>query len=128
MMRSINLLLLLPLFVSSLVGAGLSHEVGLSATIQVQTASGEVVTYTADDLPVGAQIRAIAIVGVYSTGEPMAGAAVEIYAPGEPTTPWRSGTLDQQGRYTFTPDPANRGRWTIRVEAAGHRSFINVVI
>jgi len=126
--RYLKQILLVPLFVFAWSGTALVHEVGLSANIRAQTSSGEVATYTADNLPAGVQVTAIEIVGIYSTGEPMTDAQVRIFAPGEPSTPWQTGTLDNQGRYQFTPDLSKRGRWTVRVEATGHSSFINIVI
>lgn len=70
---------------------------------------------------VGARIvDAIALHARYDTGEPMAGAQVVIYAPGDPTTPWSHGTTDADGRYLFAPDPEAQGRWTMQVRQAGH--------
>ncbi|WAL58346.1 carboxypeptidase-like regulatory domain-containing protein [Thermocoleostomius sinensis] len=127
MMQSLRQIFLVPLFVLTMVATVIAHEVGLSANIRAQTLSGET-TYTADDLPTGAQITSIEIIGMYSTGEPMSGAQVNIFAPGNPSTPWQTGTLDAQGRYTFTPDLTQRGRWTVRVEQTGHSGFMNLVI
>lgn len=127
-MHYLKHILLVPLFMFTLLGTALAHEVGLSANIRAQTSSGETATYTADNVPAGAQVTAIEVVGVYSTGEPMSGAQVKIFAPGDPSTPWQTGTLDEQGRYTFTPDLSKRGRWTVRVEETEHSSFINIAI
>lgn len=122
--RSFGLLAL----VVALAGPALAHEVGLRAIVQAQGARGERVTYRESTLPQNAQVTLVEIIADYSTGEPMAGAQVLIFAPGNPNVPWRRGTSDRQGRYRFTPDLSRRGRWTIRVEGAGHSSFINLII
>lgn len=122
--RSLGLLAL----VATLAAPALAHEVGLRAVVQARGARGESITYSESTLPQNAQITLVEIIADYSTGEPMAGAQVLIFAPGNPTVPWRRGTSDRQGRYRFTPDLSRRGRWTIRVEGAGHSSFMNLVI
>ncbi|NJN85431.1 MAG: carboxypeptidase regulatory-like domain-containing protein [Leptolyngbyaceae cyanobacterium SL_7_1] len=125
-MRYFKSIFLALLIAVSLIASVAAHEVGLSAVIRARTASGEA-NYTAENLPSRARVTAIDVVAVYSTGDPMTGATVEIYAPGESSTPWRTGTLDNQGRYRFTPN-SQRGRWTIRVEGSGHSSFMNLVL
>jgi nickel transport protein len=127
-MHHLRRILLVPLVMFTLLGTALAHEVGLSANVRAQTSSGETATYPASNVPAGVRVMAIEVIAVYSTGEPMSGAQVRIFAPGDPSTPWRTGTLNQQGRYTFTPDLSRRGRWTVRVEQTGHSSFINVAI
>jgi nickel transport protein len=127
MMQSLKQILLVPLFVLMMLATAIAHEVGLSANIRAQTSNGQT-TYTPDDLPADAQVTAIEIIGTYSSGEPMSGAQINIFAPGNPSTPWQTGTLDEQGRYTFTPDLAQRGRWTVRIEQTGHSGFMNLVI
>jgi hypothetical protein len=122
--RSLGLILLLGM----LAVPALPHEVGLRAIVQARGTRGESVTYSESTLPQNAQIIAVEIIADYSTGEPMAGAQVLIFAPGNPSVPWQRGTSDRQGRYRFTPDLSRRGRWTIRVEDAGHSSFMNLMI
>jgi nickel transport protein len=120
---------LLTLFISiGVASAGFAHEVGLRANVRVQASSGESVTYTADDLPTGAQVTAVEIVAYYSTGEPMADCQVQVFAPGDRSSPWRTGQCDAQGNYRFTPDLSQRGRWTVRVESPGHSNFIDILI
>lgn len=115
-------------FLLSLQPSVVAHEVGLSAIVRAQTTTGQTATYSADNVPSGSRVRSIEIVAVYSTGEPMSRGQVDIYAPGNSSTPWRRGTLSQRGRYTFTPDLSQRGRWTVRVEATGHRNFLNIIL
>ncbi|MBF2075518.1 MAG: hypothetical protein IGS50_17395 [Synechococcales cyanobacterium C42_A2020_086] len=105
----------------------LAHGVELSATIQAQTGSGRT-SYSVDTLPAGAQVSSVQIQARYSTGEPMSGAQVKVFAPSDRSTPWQTGNCDAQGRFSFTPDPAQRGLWTVRVQAADHSNFINIPI
>lgn len=64
-------------------------------------------------------VQAIALVARFDTGEPMAGAQVQAFAPDAPQTPIALGQTDAQGQFQFVPDPAP-GRWTVQVRAAGH--------
>lgn len=105
-----------------------AHELSVRSQIQVRTASGEQVMYSAETLPSGADITAVTITAIYSTQEPMAYGDIRIYAPGSPDRPWRTGRLDENGEYRFSPDLTQRGRWTIQVEADGHSNFINLLI
>lgn len=105
-----------------------AHELSIRSQIQVRTASGEQVSYSAETLPSGANITAVTITAIYSTQEPMAYGTIQIYAPGSPDRPWRTDRLNENGEYRFSPDLNQRGRWTIRVEADGHSNFINLVI
>lgn len=105
-----------------------AHEVGMRATVEVQAAGGATAVYTEATLPANSQVTSILIQSYYSTGEPMSDGSISIYAPGSPDVPWRTGVLNREGRYLFTPDLSRRGRWTVRVEAPGHSNFINIVI
>ncbi len=64
----------------------------------------------------------------FETGEPMAGGQVTIYTPDEPAIPWQTGVCDEQGRYTFVPDPAIPGTWEVQVRQAGHGDIIYVEV
>lgn len=120
--------LLVPIIAFALAGAALAHEVGLKANIQARKIGGGTITYNEGNLPRNAQVTLVQIVAYYSTGKAMSDCQVRVFAPGTPETPWRTGTCDRQGRYTFTPDLAKRGRWTVRVQSSGHSSFINIVL
>lgn len=61
---------------------------------------------------------AVQIEATYDSGEPMAEATVEVYAPDDPQTPVFSGSTDDAGRYTFVPTAP--GNWEIAVRQAGH--------
>ncbi len=105
-----------------------AHEVGIQADIEVRSASGHSITYSQETLPSEAQVTSVMVTVIYSTQEPMANGQIQIYAPGMPDTPWRTGQLDENGRYRFSPDLSRRGRWTIRVQSDGHTNFMNLVI
>ena len=64
-------------------------------------------------------VPAVAVDARYDTDEPMAEAQVAVFAPDDPTRPWRVGQTDQAGRFVFVPDD-RAGRWAIQVRQAGH--------
>jgi nickel transport protein len=70
----------------------------------------------------------IEIVAKYDSGEPMDGAQVVVYAPDEPSTPWLTGTCDDEGRFTFTPDISNPGTWDVQVRQAGHGDIVHIPV
>lgn len=90
---------------------------GLATTV---SAHGAKIEYT---LHTTVEIRA-----AYDNGEPMGGAQVTVYAPNDPSTPWFSDVCDQQGRFTFTPDPAIPGTWDVQARQAGHGDIIHISI
>lgn len=52
----------------------------------------------------------------FSTGEPFAGAVVNIYAPNNPDEPWMTMTTDSEGRFAFLPDESIPGDWEVAIE------------
>lgn len=72
------------------------------------------------------QVQAIEIKAAYDDGKPMANAQVVIYAPDDPATPWIKGTTDQEGRFTFVPDPSVSGNWDVKVRQSGHGNLIAI--
>ena len=83
-------------------------------------AHGAKVEYTVD--------IAIDIVATYDDGEPMSGAQVVVYAPDDPSTPWLTGTCDDEGRFTFQPDTSKPGTWDIQVRQAGHGDIVHIPV
>lgn len=71
---------------------------------------------------------ALRVQASYDSGQPMADAAVVVYAPDNPAEPWLTGTTDAQGHFTFTPDEALPGDWDVQVRQAGHGEIISVPI
>jgi nickel transport protein len=70
----------------------------------------------------------VEVTALYETGEPMAGAQVTVYAPGDPSTPWLTGACDQNGRFTFTPEPSKPGTWDVQVRQAGHGGIVHIPV
>lgn len=71
---------------------------------------------------------AITIQAKYDTGHPMPGARVTVYAPDNPAKPWLVGTSDEEGRFSFVPDLAKAGTWTIQARQAGHGAMIHIPV
>lgn len=68
---------------------------------------------------------------IYSTGEPLAGVEVRVFAPGNASEPWMTGTTDAEGRFSFLPDGAQQGEWQvdINMEAEdGHGDSLTVPV
>lgn len=73
------------------------------------------------------QVRsAIAVTATYDSGEPMAEAQVTVYAPEDPSEPWKTGVTDDQGRYVFVPDAEQSGEWSVSVRQAGHGDIVTL--
>lgn len=71
---------------------------------------------------------AISLQAMYEGGEPMAAAQIVVYAPDNPAEPWLTGKTDEQGRFTFTPDPAISGEWAVQARQAGHGAMMHVTL
>ncbi len=61
---------------------------------------------------------AMEIQASYDTGEPMAEATVQVYAPDDPQTPVYTGLTDADGKFVFVPTAP--GNWEVSVRQAGH--------
>lgn len=70
--------------------------------------------------------EAIQITATYDQGEPLAQAQVVIYTPEDPAQVWLKGETDDQGKFTFVPDPQKQGNWDIKVRQAGHGHLISI--
>lgn len=75
-----------------------------------------------------APAEAIAFQSTFSTGEPFAGATVEIFAPNDATTPWQVLSTDEEGRFSFVPDETIQGDWEISIEQDGHADYWTVPV
>jgi len=71
---------------------------------------------------------AIQLTAKFDTGEPINGGDVVIYAPNEPAKPWGTGKCDENGSFTFTPDPALQGTWDVQVRQAGHGGMVHIPV
>lgn len=65
-------------------------------------------------------IPAVEVRASYDTGEPMAFAAVNVFAAENPTLPFLQGLTDDTGVFHFFPPPEASGSWTVQVRQAGH--------
>ncbi len=74
------------------------------------------------------RVPAIEVAAAYDTGHPMAGGQVTVYAPDNPATPWLRATLDEQGKFSFVPDYAIAGNWSVQVREAGHGAMIHIPV
>lgn len=70
----------------------------------------------------------VEITAAFDSGEPMRGAQVLIFTPGDPAVPWQTGVCDDAGRFSFTPDPALPGTWEVQVRQAGHGSVVYIEV
>ncbi|MGB3202027.1 MAG: carboxypeptidase-like regulatory domain-containing protein [Nodosilinea sp.] len=66
------------------------------------------------------QVSSVELEARFETGEPMVNAQVLVYAPSNPSEVWQQGTTDDQGRFSFAPDPDQPGSWEVMVRQAGH--------
>jgi len=70
----------------------------------------------------------VEITAVYDSGGPIADGQVTVYAPGEPSRPWATGSCDESGRYFFVPDADLPGTWEVQVRKAGHGGIIRIEV
>lgn len=70
----------------------------------------------------------LSFTATYSTGEPMAGAEVTIYAPDNATIPWERSYADDQGTFAFTPDESITGEWRIEFRQQGHQDILLIPV
>jgi len=77
---------------------------------------------------IDARTGEITVTAEFDTGEVLDEAAVIIFAPDDLVNPWDTGTMDDSGSFTFTPDYEIEGFWDIQVRKAGHGGIVNVEI
>lgn len=70
----------------------------------------------------------ISLQAKYDSGEPMTQAQFTVFAPNDPTTPWRTGKSDAQGRFSFVPDASIPGMWAVQAREAGHGALVQIPI
>lgn len=70
----------------------------------------------------------VSLVATFDTGEPMAGGQVTVYAPDDLANPWLTGVCDDEGRFTYTPDPDKPGTWDVQVRQAGHGDIVHIPV
>lgn len=70
--------------------------------------------------------EAIQIRATYESGEPMADAAVTVYSPEDPATPWLRGKTDDNGEFAFVPEAGVEGNWDVKVRQTGHGDIVSI--
>ncbi len=88
--------------------------------VSLALAHGVVISYEANEN------GEIELWAVFDTGEVMSEAQVSIFSPADPATPWLTGTADEEGRFTFTPDQP--GTWDVQFRKAGHGDMIHITL
>lgn len=73
-------------------------------------------------------VQSVQIDATYAGGQPMANAQVTVYAPNDPSTVWTTGTTDEEGRFSFTPDSSQPGNWEVKVRQAGHGDIVTIPV
>lgn len=63
---------------------------------------------------------------ILSNGESFDQGKVTVYAPNDPENPWLEATTDEEGKFTFTPDPAIAGNWSIEIGEDSH--WDNIIV
>ena len=64
----------------------------------------------------------------FSTGEPVQGAEVKVFAPNDMSQPWKTIITDEEGRFAFVPDPAILGNWEVEIKQEGHEDYWTVPV
>ena len=84
-------------------------------------------TLSAHGTEIGYSIQSTVVVQAnFATGEPMADAQITVYAPDNPAEAWLQGTADENGTFSFIPDPDQTGSYDVRVRSAGHGEILTV--
>jgi nickel transport protein len=84
--------------------------------------SSVLVPAAAHELELTWEIREPLVVvrSAYGASEPASSIKVEIYAPGQPQTPWQAGVTDQEGYFAFRASRV--GQWRVVVDDGfGHK-------
>lgn len=78
-------------------------------TLAALLAAGPVAAHGVGSRALGGGAQAVEF--YYASGEPMAYAAVKLYAPADPSVPYVDGRADRLGRFAFLP--SEPGSWTV---------------
>lgn len=65
---------------------------------------------------------------LFSTGEPLQGATVQVFSPENPEQPWLEGKTDAEGRFAFEPDTQIPGNWEVMIRDQGHGDILTVPV
>ncbi|BAC08971.1 carboxypeptidase regulatory-like domain-containing protein [Thermosynechococcus vestitus] len=70
--------------------------------------------------------QVIRITAKYDSGQPLADARVQVFAPDRPQAAVISGTTNAQGEFQFVPD--RPGQWQVQVRQAGHGGWLTIPV
>jgi len=65
---------------------------------------------------------------LFSHGEPLTDAKVQVFSPENPEEPWLEGKTDAEGRFSFAPDTELAGDWEIIIQEKGHGDMLTVPV
>ena len=65
---------------------------------------------------------------LFSSGEPLTDAKVQIFSPDNLEEPWLEGQTDEEGRFSFAPDTELPGDWEIVIQEKGHGDMLTVPV
>lgn len=71
---------------------------------------------------------ALEIQTLFSSGEPLTDAKVQVFSPENPEEPWLEGKTDKEGRFAFEPDTKIPGDWEIIINEKGHGDILTVPV
>ncbi|MEM8642293.1 MAG: carboxypeptidase regulatory-like domain-containing protein [Cyanobacteria bacterium P01_G01_bin.54] len=72
--------------------------------------------------------RPILLTSQYSTGEPLVGAEVLVYAPDNWDEPRQLGKTDAEGQFAFLPDTQTPGNWEVMIQQTGHGDLLTIPV
>ncbi len=70
----------------------------------------------------------VVVQALYDSGLPMSSAQLTVYAPDDPTRAWLTGNSNDQGVFSFVPDPEVSGIWSVQARQAGHGAMIHIAV
>lgn len=65
---------------------------------------------------------------LFSSGEPLTEAKVQVFSPDNPEEPWLEGKTDAEGRFAIEPDTKIPGNWEIIIQEKGHGDILTVPV
>ena len=68
------------------------------------------------------------IQSTFSEVESFPGAPVVVYSPENPDQPWILGTTDEEGKFSFQPEPGVTGIWSVEIGEDSHWDQLNVPV
>ncbi len=75
-----------------------------------------------------AQQDSLELQAVLSNGENYPEAPIVVYSPANPDEPWLETTTDQDGKFTFSPDPSIPGEWAVEIGEDSHWDRLEIPV